>query len=103
MDFNNSYISCGIDEAHYLSEGTALEIATEFYSYEDDYPGFLLFSDVTGKNRGGLKLAAELRKLKVGTVTSLGPTRNPRSGNRIMLWVFRPNHKAFKKWYKEQK
>lgn len=66
-------------------------------SYDSDatVPGMTyIFSDWVKKGTSsGHKLAAYIRKHRLGRLRTLGPTRNPHSGHTIQTWMFVRNKK----------
>lgn len=107
--FDKSAISCGIVEMHHLPDATpiaaAFSMANHLYHKANPRPAaFVIWSDVVGLERlgRGELLAEFLIKAGVGGVFDPGKEINPRTGNSIRLWTFKPDHEKFRAWYTEQ-
>lgn len=108
--FDRSYTSCGVLEVHHLPKGdrrTAYSIANTLYHKANPRPvAFIVFSDIVNEKKDertrGQALAAYIENLKCGTLLAAEPSVNPRTGNMINVWVFRPDHEKFRKWYTEE-
>lgn len=106
--FDRSLISCGVVELHHIPENTRqvpFSIATYLYHKANPRPGaFVVFSDVVDgdKESRGAKVAELLENMKVGSVIASSRQVNPRTGNVIQVWLFTPDHEAFRKWYQDE-
>lgn len=58
---------------------------------------YAIFSNVGG-SKGAAKLAAYIRKRKLGTVTKLPLRKNPNSGSFLKAYVWGVDYTALKKW-----
>lgn len=107
LRIDKSLISCGVLQAHHIPKnirGAVMAMATALYHKANPRPAaFFIWSDVfktKSKSRGQL-LEDKLLELKVGRIVRQDAAQNPRTGNMINVWVFRPDHVAFRKWYEE--
>lgn len=106
--FNQSFVSCGVLEAHHLPDAspseTVFAIANSLYHKANGRPAaFVIFSDTVDRREArGVELAAKLKTLGVGQLIESSKEVNPKSGHVIRLWVFTPNHEAFRKWYGDE-
>lgn len=109
LRFDRSKISCGILEAHHIPKAVKMaiySIANTLYHKANPTPaGIIIFSDVVGRKvpSRGEQMADELTTLvlekKVGHLESSLTVVNPRTGNKIRMWTFVPNHDEFRAWY----
>jgi len=108
--FTKSAVSCAVLEMHHLPNQTAnktvFALGTALYHKANPRPSaFVLFSDVIedeGKSRGQL-LAEEIKKLNVcGELIETKVEINPRTGNKVKVYLLHLNHESFKKWYQEE-
>lgn len=108
--FDKSPCSCGVTELHHLPdqppEQTIFAIATHLYHKANGRPSaFLLFSDVVGGQTAsrGEVLARAIQDMKVpGSLAETPVTINPRTGNRIRVWLLTLDHDTFRKWYSDE-
>jgi len=111
VQFNRSFISCGITEAHHLPDEppakTVFAIATNLYHKANGRPSsFVIFSDVVdgaSKSRG--QVLAEYiihNQATFGRLVYTEPQVNPRTGNVITMWVLELDHDTFRPWYVEE-
>lgn len=54
-------------------------------------------------NGAGKRLAAYIRKHKLGSVTGGSVHRNPNSGNPLRVWLWALDREAIRKWYNARK
>lgn len=107
VQFNKSYVSCGVLEAHHLPDespvNTMFAICNALYNKANGRPSaFVLFSDAvdTAHSRGE-KLAKELEGTGAALQTSQRVV-NPKSGHVIQVWMWTVDHEKFRKWYVEE-
>lgn len=91
---------CGIKEIDGV-EGShpkefLLDIADAIMSGAED-AAFYFFSDI-GDAQNGKAIAAFLKRNKLGKITKTGAKRNPNSGNRLHMWVWNIDLKAYRTW-----
>lgn len=110
VQFNQSFVSCGLKEMHHLPKqsplNTLFALATNLYHKANPRPtAFVLFSDIIeseGKSRGQL-LAEEIKKSGFcGELIETKSEVNPRTGNTIKIYLLHLNHESFRKWYQEE-
>lgn len=82
-----------------------LDVCADKYDYS--YGGvtrqaFLMFTDAVG-NKNGSKLASFIRKHGLGVIYETRPRTNPNSRNRIQVWVWGPDERALKSWWKKNR
>lgn len=112
MRFDRSTVSCGLLCAHHIPKGSATKnvfaIATALYHKANPRPSaFVQFSDVVdSEDQRGVKLAEKIKELfpaKGSYGLWESPIHvNPRSGNRIRIWVWSLDHETIRKWYQEE-
>lgn len=109
MQFNKSYVSCGVLEAHHIPKQSASKnifaIATALYHKANPRPAaFVIFSDVVdGDEKRGQKMADVIRQMFGQESVYATPVEvNPRSGNKIQLWVWLLDHEKVRKWYQDE-
>lgn len=107
--FDKSHVSCGVMEAHHIPQGSAIKnmfaIATALYHKANPRPAaFVLFSDVVdSEEKRGVKLAAAVvDKFGKGCLHASSIEVNPKSGNRIRVWLWTLDHEAIRKWYQDE-
>ena len=108
--FDKSMISCGVLEAHHLpaqsAQKTLFQIANHLYHKANPRPAaYVIFSDVVEANDGrGLLLAAYIKEREaiLGRLWASEARINPKTGNKINLWVLTVDHEGFRKWYGEE-
>lgn len=117
--FDRSSVSCGIICAHHLpqqpSSKTLFAVLTALYHKANPRPAaFVLFSDTVqedGTQSRGQQLAAKIQEIfghPVGPHHAYGnliesPIEvNPRTGNRIQVWLWHLNHDVLRKYYQEE-
>lgn len=97
---------CGVDEINGLEKKpleTLLAVCRDKY---DAWSGgaqhaFIIFTD-TMSSRRGVRLAEYITEHKLGVLYKTEKAkRNPNSGNRIMVWIWSPNERELKKWWKK--
>lgn len=100
---DGSEISCGVDQ---LSNLTTPEEAVRAVALDDNWDrrddaraAFVLFSD-TARRGKGRRLAAYIKKNKLGTITATAQKINRNSGNKIQVWVWSIDYKALDRWEK---
>lgn len=99
---------CGVDEITSLNskpEQTLLEVCEDKYSAWGDgaVHAFLIFTDAV-KYKHGAQLEKYIIKHKLGTIYKTAKSRrNPNSGNQIMVYIWAPNERTLKRWYKANK
>jgi hypothetical protein len=110
--FTKSSVSCGLVEVHHLPDNepgkTVFAIANYLYHKANPRPAaFILFSDVVNPTTPsrGQRLSEFLSPGAghgLGDLQSSGREVNPRTGNTIQVWLFTPDHDAFRRWYTDQ-
>lgn len=107
MNIRTLDISCGIRQAVGLyghNKQNAVSIGDGIYSRESTTvgAGMVIFSDVATRSSvsSGADFANYLRNLHFGAVEETSVVRNPNSGNKIKMWIFIPNHRKFRAWWK---
>lgn len=99
MELDSTHISCGVDQLHDLGYAPQSILASfaeqvlEPWRRNGTPPAFVLFSDAVTLGNG-TKLAAYLRKHKLGTVYTTQPKMNKNSGNKIQVWTWSPDMEA---------
>lgn len=99
---------CGLDEIEDLGEGpeqTLLDVCEDKYGQwgMDSKQAFLLFSDAV-KYGNGPRLAKYITDNNLGVVYATTRARmNPNSGNNIKVWVWGPNERALRAWWKKNR
>ena len=100
MSFMRQLECCGIAELAQLREDGSPK--RSLLEVEPDDQGLVIFSDTDAEDYAaygkGLKLAALIRKLKIGPIVTIPVSKNPNTGNRVKVWVWRPNRRKFKQW-----
>lgn len=79
-------------------DGLAVSDFREYFS-----PAFIVFSDVASTiehKSNAAKLIAFINKNKLGNVTVSNSVTNPRTGNKIKVFVWQLNRKNLYKWLK---
>lgn len=109
MQFSKSYASCGVLEAHHLPKQSASKnifaVATALYHKANPRPAaFVLFSDVVdGEEKRGKKMAEVLVQMFGKDCLYASPVEvNPRSGNKIQVWLWHLDHEKVRKWYQDE-
>ena len=110
VQFTKSPATCGLVEMHHLPEGMpdkiAIALANHFYHKANPRPSaFALWSDIRdGERQSRGEALAEFfsRNEHLGRLIATPKEMNPRTGNVITVWVIKPNHEEFRKWYTEQ-
>lgn len=109
MQFNKSYVSCGVMEAHHIPNRSAMmnmfAIATALYHKANPRPAaFVLFSDVVdGEEQRGIKLAKAVADTFGTECLHVSKIEvNPKSGNRIRVWLWHLDHEIIRKWYQDE-
>ena len=99
---------CGLDEIEGLEgspEETLLHVCEEKYDIgwgDGAKHAFLMFTDTTKSGRGK-QLAEYIEKHGLGYVDKTRKARrNPNTGNYVSVWIWSPNEKALKKWWKKE-
>lgn len=83
------------------AEAVLLDIGSDKYgAWSDSEQAFIIFTD-TKESGAGDKLAKFIEKNKLGTIISTKYRQNPNTSNLIKVWVWAPNEKNFKSWYKK--
>jgi hypothetical protein len=116
--FDRSTCSCGVLNAHHLPQQspnkTLFAILTALYHKSNPRPSaFVMFSDVIEEEKSrGQSLAIEIKKtfgIKFVDGTYSYPALiespievNPRTGNRIKVWLWTLEHDALRKYYQEE-
>lgn len=100
---------CGLKEIDGLScspEQTVDELCEELFeepvSCFIDNPdmAFILFTDAV-KYKNGQELARFIQKHDLGTVYGARARTNPNSGNKIKAWIWSPNKRKLKAYYRK--
>lgn len=109
MQFHKSHVSCGILECHHIPSGppnkNVFAIATALYHKANPRPAaFVIFSDSQeGEEKRGHRLASKIKEIfGAEAVYSTKTVVNPRTGNRIVLWVWILAHEQIRKWYQDE-
>jgi len=112
VQFNKSFVSCGVLEAHHLPDHTPpkllFAIATALYHKANPRPAaFVLFSDVVSDKGSttfgrGESLANYIKNNNFGHLMSSPKSINPRTGNLIQVWVLCMDHDRFRAWYQDE-
>lgn len=107
--FTRSSMSCGVTEAHHLSDKGAsfilFEIANHLYHKSNPAPAaFIAWSDVISASISrGDDLAKFIKsRPDLGVIIETETVINPRSANPIKVWVFCPYHDKFRGFYEQQ-
>lgn len=97
---DESLISCGVMELYNLSSDSEEIVKSVCRDFQVP---FFLFSDLVFKKKrsSGQLLVTYIRRKKLGDVTSQRSAINPNSGNRINVWVWRPDYKRMKQLFGE--
>lgn len=107
VDISGSSISCGVGQISRLSdeqEENLFAIAAYFYHPAHGTPkAFLLWSNLSDQATNGHRLAKAVEEHGFGKVTVSDPALNGKTGNCICIWMWKIKHRAFKKWFLEQK
>lgn len=76
---------------------------------DDDEPigdeqAFIVFTDNVSEDKypddGGENLAKYIKKNKLGSFIVTRARRNPNTDHMVKVWVWTPNERNLKKWYK---
>lgn len=110
VQFNKSYVSCGILECHHLpkqsSQQTIFAILTSLYHKSQPRPAaWVLFSDVIpedGTKSRGQQLSEAIAKLWPGVLVKGANKINPKTGNTIVWWMWNLEPETLRKWYQDQ-
>lgn len=109
MRFDKSLVSCGVMEAHHIPKASASKnvfaIATAMYHKANPRPcAFVLFSDVVdSEEKRGVYLAQAITTLFGVEALWASPIEvNPRSGNKIRVWLWHLDHDKIRKWYQDE-
>lgn len=86
--------------SQFLLQGQLRDIAFILFTgvtsrYREDHTG------VTRPDDYGGALAAFISEERLGTVTTSGERRNPKTNNGLTCWLWSPNHAGVQKWYQE--
>ncbi len=92
---------CGLKDYDGLSNKPEISLETMCrYRYDMGYSSaFILFTDPVINGRGEL-LRDLIVKLKVGIVVETEAIENPNTGKMLVAYIFTPNDKKLKEWYK---
>lgn len=101
---------CGIDEIDGLSrdpKDTLLEVCQEKYDNggwgDVSRQAYIIFHDAN-KNGNGIAMAKYITKNNLGDIVSPARSRiNPNSRNYIRAWVWSPDEKLLKAWWKKNR
>lgn len=63
---------------------------------------FILITDRTERTRG-VDLVKYIKKHKLGYTVHTRAKKNPNSGNKIRAWLWSPDNRALRAWYKKHK
>ncbi len=102
-----STTSCGINEISSISESdNTPEGIVKYIVRNADKKAHFIYSDVTMKRKKlikskGEELSKYIKKHKLGKITVSPPALNKNSGNTIKQWIWTPDHKELKTWYKK--
>lgn len=99
---------CGLSEVEGLSTNpkeTLLEICHS--KYDEWGPGksqaFILFTDAVKYKRGTM-LAKYIEKNKLGVIyKTTRAKKNPNTNNLIIVWIWSPNEKNLRSWWKKNR
>lgn len=105
----SSQISCGVAQVYNITsdaEKVLYAIATQLYHPARGSPyAFLTWSDTEDSN--GLKLANFIDslygKLSGFPINQTNWAENPKTSNKICIWVWEIPHEELKKWYLNQR
>lgn len=95
---------CGVDEM----EGLEYDPLQNMLQYCEERfimgetQAFVLITDAV-KNGNGRRLVNFILNNKLGSVISTESKKNPNSGNYIRAWLWSPNIKEVKSWWKNNK
>ena len=100
MNLSSSSVSCGVQQLSDLSRNQEdnIRYASQDVNYNGFSGAFLIFSDHAHALSNGSRLAAFIKKKKLGTVTATRSKVNPNSGNAIKVWVWAVDKKAVAKF-----
>lgn len=73
----------------------------EEYGSDKKEQAFIVFTDnVSKKDSGGEGLAKYIKKNKLGSFIVTRARRNPNTDHMVKVWVWTPNERNLKRWYK---
>ncbi len=94
---------CGIGEIESLGDDPKYMIGEAVEDHEDgDGYSMYVFTDNVSYG-AGRKLAAYIRRMKLGRVTQSPVVSNPRHSSRVRLWCWIVNKKSLSKWATKNK
>jgi hypothetical protein len=103
MYFDYFVASCGVRVCVEMSGTPQCKMCQVAYRLSDKssfFPAHFLFSDIVDKE-GGTAFANYIRRNKLGKVVQSPIAINPNSNHKIRVWIFTPDKKAIRKWYKK--
>lgn len=107
INITHSAVSCGALQLSRISEETeaALFAVANYCNHPSrgEPAAYFIASDVTDVETATSRFMDHIRKLELGEVTFVGSEINPKTGNPIGLWIWKPNHSKLKDFYLETK
>lgn len=103
---------CGvqfIDMIDDSPESVLVDVCEKKYNENNDWDeyaepllqAFLIFTDNVSDNNFGEELADYITKHKLGGVKASRQRRNPNTDNMIRVWIWSPNERNLKAWYRK--
>ena len=87
---------CGIYQLYSLDKKPIVNVVAVAQELERDYP-MVIFHDTIKSGRGA-KVAAYIKRHKLGSVHASTIHNNPNSGNDIQMWIWYPDWAAFREF-----
>ncbi len=74
----------------------------EWGDYDEPWrQAFLIFTDNVSDSDNGKDLEDYIKEHKLGTVKATRQRRNPNTENMIKVWIWTPNERNLKAWYRK--
>ncbi len=113
MDLERPLACCGIAELNgvegnsperiikYVADEILIELNDPPYDNSDwNYQASHIIFSTTETSQSGKNLQAYIKQHKLGSCKKTPPRINPRSGNKLTVWVWTWSKKGLKAWYK---
>lgn len=103
MTYLNNTSCCAVDEINGIDEkpkDVLISICDEKYGGGDSKQAFIIFTDNVTEYSHGENLAKYIKKNKLGSLQVTRARKNPNSGNLVKVWIWTPNERKLKMWYK---
>lgn len=103
INITHSNISCGVNELSRISEETeqAIFAVANYCNHPSrgNPPAFFIASDVSNVETSTSRFMKIVESLNLGTVSVSEPEINPKTGNPIQIYIWKPDHKNLRDYY----